>query len=185
MNRYISLLLTLILLTSMLSGCFFASGLQLDSQPSVTLDTQVPTTNTQVPTTNAQVQITVPTIPEETEYLRDLIDLPKDVQIMIVGEEKYNSDAYQESLRSGKRSRTVYGEFDGVYVLFPIMWATMAPYVETVNGLQFCYGSSRSLHAYTKDGRFTLTEAFEKGILTAEQLQEVYDNYYYVKEQKQ
>lgn len=183
MKKYICLLVALALMATPLSGCVSAGALLLDSQPPAKQDPQVPTKNTQVSTT---VPVTEPTTPEtENKNLRDLIDLPQDVQIMIVGEEKYNSDAYQESLRSGKRSRTVYGEFDGVYVLFPSAFATMGPYVETVNGLQFCYTTGNTLHAFTANGVFTLAEAFETGILTAEQLQEVYYNYYYVKEQKQ
>lgn len=175
MNKYISLALVLILLAGILSGCVSAGGLQLGSQPPAKQDPQVPTKNTQASTT---VPVTEPTTPEEViQNLRDLIDLPKDVQIMIVGEDTYNSDPYQEAIRTDARTHTVYGEFDGVYVLFPNAFATMAPYVESVNGLQFCYTTSNTLHAYTANGVFTLTEAFETGILTAEQLQEVYDNY--------
>lgn len=175
MNRFIALLTSLILLTGMLSGCVSAGGLLLDSQPPAKQDPQVPTKNTQVSTT---VPVTEPTTPEtENKNLRDLIDLPQDVQIMIVGEDTYNSDAYQEAIQNGVRTRTVYGEFDGVYVLFPSAFATMAPYVEMVSGLEFCYPTSNTLHVFTDDGVFTLAEAIENGVLTAEQLQEVYDNY--------
>ena len=65
MNRYISLLLTLILLTSMLSGCL-ASDPNLETLPTKTAPATTASTQTQ-PTTVPTQPTTVPTRPEDPE----------------------------------------------------------------------------------------------------------------------
>ena len=51
-------------------------------------------------------------------------------------------------------------------------------YTETVNDLLFWYPSSIMLCVYCDGSFYSLQEAFDGGVLTADQLQEVYDHYY-------
>lgn len=107
--------------------------------------------------------------------IRVLGDLPEDLQIMLVGETAYNSAKYQET----KSSTLLHGIFDGVYVYVnTFTFTNWFPSTETVNGLQFYYPDGYKMHVFSVEhGHYTLKQAFEEGILTADQLQEVYDNY--------
>ncbi|MBO5778652.1 MAG: hypothetical protein J6R82_03695 [Clostridia bacterium] len=53
-----------------------------------------------------------------------------------------------------------------VYLYGPSIQVTDEPASETVNGLKFCYPDSRKMEIFAEDGEFyTLTQAFEQGIL--------------------
>ena len=125
-----------------------------------------------------------PIASEEDKNIPVLADLPEDIQLSVTGGEmEYNSSIYQKY----KFTMPVYGMFDGVYAyIYSIGYTSGFPKYETVNGLTFEYRNGIQMRVFSVEkGYYSLTDAFVSGILTAEQLQEVYDNYYYVKEQKQ
>lgn len=109
----------------------------------------------------------------QTKYIPVLADLPEDIQKLILGEANYNTANYQRH-----KNDHVYGEFDSVYVLKLSGWAEMVFTCECVNGLTFHYGSTLQITVHTVEGVYSMQEAFDRGILSTEQLQEIYDNYY-------
>ncbi len=73
-----------------------------------------------------------------------------------------------------------YGSFDGVYVLF--VDDSNALYSdlickENVSGVEFIYSDSQQLTVYAEGEFYSLSESFEKGLLTHEELLEVQNNY--------
>ena len=103
-----------------------------------------------------------------------LADLPEEAQIMIVGEDRYNSSDYHDySLRA-----KVYGAFDGVYAFRRSTW-NMAEirYYDIVYGYVFEYYNEEKIRIYTEAGNYSLEEALDGGIISVEQLKEVFENY--------
>lgn len=73
-----------------------------------------------------------------------------------------------------------YGNFDGVYVIFADkkykVWEPKET-IETVNGITFVYPNENKLQVCANGTFYSLSEAFEKNILSAEQLAEVHHIY--------
>lgn len=87
---------------------------------------------------------------------------------------------YKYPLHEEYFSLRCFGAFDGVYVLFVdcTQWGYTADVTQIiVDGVEFVYGSGQRLEVY-KDGEFySLTEAFENGILSHDDLLTVQSNY--------
>ncbi len=117
-------------------------------------------------------------IAEESPYLTMLGDLTIPIQQMMFGKHFNLNSEYMDKCHS----MPVYGMFKNTYVYIYDIGATdgITTY-ETVNGLEFVYPNGYEMIVYKEGiGALTLTQAFEQGILNAQQLQEVYDNYTYV-----
>lgn len=89
---------------------------------------------------------------------------------------KHSGDVRVDEIKISR----VFGIFGDTVVLFvdcdEFAYADVMCY-ETVNGLTFEYGSSHMMEVY-KDGHYySILEAFEAQMLSAEQVQTVYDNY--------
>lgn len=106
------------------------------------------------------------------KYVPCVADLPMDIQ-KLIGGERFGTDHHEQKARYAP----VYGEFDGVYVVFYHFSGAEMETWEVVNGLRFRYATTNQIQVFTPQGEYSLTDAFEKGLLTAQQLQQVYDNY--------
>ncbi len=71
----------------------------------------------------------------------------------------------------------VYGDVYAA-VVASVRWNNTKSPTETVNGLTFTWEQQYDIHVYTKGEFYTLTEAFEQGLLTADQLKEVHEHYH-------
>lgn len=74
----------------------------------------------------------------------------------------------------------IFGEFDGTYALFVDCSGceyNHALTLETVGGLTFSYPSTQKMLVYSGGTFYSLSEAFEQGILTQSELAEVHTNY--------
>lgn len=112
----------------------------------------------------------------EKRYVPCLADLSEEAQ-KIIARDSYGSESLHYSYAHASKYIPVYGEFGDTYVAFWRTWGGEVMTYETVNGLQFVYGSTATIDVFTPTGIYTLTEAFETGLLNAEQVQQVYDNY--------
>lgn len=121
------------------------------------------------------------TIAVEKERIAYLSDLPENVQsdIFTAAVEVFRCT---ENIWAALAPQThLFGVFGDTYVLYELYEAANdVEYVEEVNGLSFWYPSSTMLCVYTEGAFHSLQEAFDGGILSAEQLQQVYDHYYTV-----
>ena len=102
-------------------------------------------------------------------------DLPVDAQKRLAGKYYKGEDYTYYASRA-----PIYGEFGDVYVMIP-----RGPYYakgmrEYINGLCFVYERNVTWHVYTSNETYTLKDAFDAGVISAEQLQLIYDNYYWV-----
>ena len=115
----------------------------------------------------------------EVKYVPVMADLPEDIQKQI-WLDGYESNAYQRN----KYNIHIYGWFDHTYVFLPVIgYGATGPTGETVNGLDFTDQGGQLMRVVDteKELRYScLTAAFEANALTAEQLQEIYDNHSYV-----
>lgn len=116
---------------------------------------------------------------EEVAYMRRLSELSEKDYALIWGDAFYSDEYFKsDDFKVFAEDTLLYGDFGDVFVFFTeIYGATMMTY-DYVNGLHFTYGSTNQLTVCAADGWFSLGEAFEKGIISAEQLRTVYDNYY-------
>ena len=83
------------------------------------------------------------------------------------------------SLCEQEISLRCYGAFDGVYVLYVDVESWMYPSVvwsEVVADVEFVYGSGQSLKAYSDGAFYSLTDAYENGILSRDNLLTVQQN---------
>ena len=112
----------------------------------------------------------------EKRYVPCLADLSEEAQ-KIIARLDYGVESQYFSYARTSKYIPVYGEFGDTYVAFWQHWGDCVFTYETVNGLTFTYGSTAHIDVFTPYGIYTLTEAFESGLLNAEQLQQVYDNY--------
>lgn len=87
---------------------------------------------------------------------------------------------YKYPLNEEDFSLRCFGAFDGVYVLFVdcTMWNYTADVTQVIiDGVEFVYGSGQRLQVYKDGGFYSLTEAFENGILSHDELLTVQKNY--------
>ena len=111
----------------------------------------------------------------EEKQLKVLTDLPEETQAAI------NPDYGYDYYASYADSYHIYGEFGDVYVFYPYGFSSMGSSYEIVNDVCFLYGSGKKLCVYTAEGRYSMAEAFEKGLLTAQQVREVLYNLLYMR----
>lgn len=112
----------------------------------------------------------------EERYVPCLADLSEEAQ-KIIARESYGVETLHYSYTRSAKAVPVYGEFGDVFVAFLQMYGDCVFTYETVNGLTFVYATTAHIDVFTPNGIYTLTEAFESGLLNAEQVQQVYDNY--------
>ena len=122
----------------------------------------------------AQVRFDLASAVEEKQ-LKVLTDLPEETQAMI------NPDYGQDYYVLYADSYHIYGEFGDVFVFYRYGFASMGSSYEIVNDMCFNYSSGLQLRVYTPDGNFTMSDAFDKGLLTAEQVHEVFYNLLYAR----
>lgn len=73
-----------------------------------------------------------------------------------------------------------FGAFDGVYVLFVDVasWVyTAAIKVDVIAGVKFIYSSGQTMYVYCDDAFYSISEAYEKNILSYENLVATQQNY--------
>lgn len=105
-------------------------------------------------------------------YIPCLADLPEEAQRIIVGD-GYGSEGYEKMAKSVP----IYCESGDVYVAYLHFYGGAMVTYETVNGLTFTYPSTSKIEVFTPTGRCSLKNAFETGLLNAEQIQQVYDTW--------
>ena len=116
-------------------------------------------------------------------------DLPDEVLIAMWGGDStdpYVLDSFDNHW-AHRYNIILYGAFDGVYVYIDeYSYTSWWPKSETVNGLVFLSHEGYPIRVYCeKDDTFcSLTDAFESGLLSAEQLQIIYDNLTYMNEMR-
>lgn len=108
---------------------------------------------------------------KETKYIPSLFDLPVEAQKRIARD--YGDESYEQRAPYVP----IYGEFGDVYVTYYHSFGCTVVTSELVNGLYFQYGTNNKIQVFTLEKEYGLGEAFDLGILTAQQLQQVYDNY--------
>ena len=105
-------------------------------------------------------------------YVPCLADLPEEAQ-KIIARSNYGSELYSTL----SPSIPVYGEFGDTYVVYyPAFGSEIITY-ETVNGLTFKYPSSHPIQVFTPEHIYSLTEAFEVGLLTSEQVKQIHERW--------
>lgn len=90
-----------------------------------------------------------------------------------------NSDA-KYPLKKDDISLRFYGEFDGAYVLFVdvVGWGyTAAIEREVVGGVEFVYSSGQKLTVYANGKFYSLSEAYDGGVLSLASLRSAQKNY--------
>ena len=122
----------------------------------------------------AQVRFDLASSVEEKQ-LKVLTDLPEETQAMI------NPDYGQDYYLLYADSYHIYGEFGDVFVFYRYGFASMGSSSEIVNDVCFSYASGAQLRVYTPDGDFTMSDAFDNGLITAEQVHEVLYNLLYAR----
>lgn len=105
-------------------------------------------------------------------YVTCLTDLPEEAQ-KIIARGDYGTDSYKDFACSVP----VYGEYEDVYVVFYPGYGSTWVTSEIVNGLKFTYGSSLQIKVFTPEKQYGLKEAFDLGILNAEQVNEIYEKW--------
>ena len=116
---------------------------------------------------------------QEERYVPCLADLPEEAQKIVAGEYYASETQYFSYSKRAKRV-PVYYEFEDVYVAFwnfDYYGDEFSKTSEEVNGLIFKYLGHYPIEVFTPGGVYTLTEAFNSGLLNAEQIQQIYDNY--------
>ena len=175
-KRTIILLFTL-LLTVSFYGCA-ASG-SADTEPATTVTAGTTAAQLQVPATEVTVPTTTVNIPS-FDPAKLAAQVPENVQRKLF----YHFRSVYHLLKQEEVSLRAFGVFEGVYVVmvdgsvdFPAI-----SYQETVNDLLFYYQTGQTLMVCVCESEITtvsdLTEAFCLGVITPEQLEIVYENYY-------
>lgn len=161
-QKTVSIILAILMLLSLLCGCQSAA---LDSSPT----TGAPT----IPTT-----VNPTTVPEPTPY--DPLAVPPEVT-----EETLSSLYHRANIKqTTDNQHYFFGAFaDSYAVLFRCETDPCEPCWETVNGLTFYYPDGHSILWINQitavgDTAGHLWEMFNRQLITEEQLQEIYDNYY-------
>ena len=158
-------ILAILLLLSMLGGCWSTGGGQ-----------SVPTNTDSLPTTTKPT--TMPTtVPQTTRY--DPLAVPAGIT-----DRHIENFYYRARIQQSEDTQLCYfGAFDDTYAVMVRDKATpYEPTWETVNGLTFYYPDGNFI-LWENDHRDDLPgghlwEMFNRQLITEEQLQEIYDNYY-------
>lgn len=90
-----------------------------------------------------------------------------------------NSDA-KYPLKKEDISLRCYGAFDGAYVLFVdvVGWNyTMAIETDVIAGVEFVYSSGQKMTVYYSGKFYTLSEAYDRGVLSLASLRAVQKSY--------
>jgi hypothetical protein len=193
MNRNKSEILSLMLLILLLfAGCASAGlnstgvpGPSRSPVPATTLP--VPVTTTPAPTTTAPVPTTTApatapnTFPWEAEPSFD----PSTLLAQISGDTQHSIKyAYCEDAKditADEVSLRVFGVFEDVYVIFVDVSSYGYPTVivsEMVGEYAFWYSSGHTMEVFHDGSFYSLQEAFDTDLLTTDDLQTVFDNYY-------
>ena len=174
-KRMISTVLLAVLLVSLLSACIPPASPTNSTEPTVPTIPTLPTT---------------PTLPTEPVGAFDpyalLAKMPEKEQHMIfkLHFARYDMDScdmsYEEKLAA--MSLRVFGVFDGTYaMMIDSSWEyAQIPYYESVAGMVFYYPTAQSIIMHNeKWGKdYHLLEAFERQLITSEQVAAIYKNYY-------
>lgn len=175
LKRMMSAVLIAVLLVSLLSACIPLAP------PAKSIEADVPTS----PSLS-----TTPTQPTEPVVAFDpyalVAEMPEKEQHMIfkLRFDRYDMDdndmSYEEMLAA--MSLRVFGVFDGTYaMMIDSSWEyAQTPYYESVAGMVFYYPTAQSIIMHNeKWGKdYHLLEAFERQLITAEQVAAIYKNYY-------
>ena len=154
--------------------------------PVPTTTAPVPTATTPVPTTTVSVPTTmVPETPPEYPWEADPSFDPKSLLSQISEDTQHSiKNAYCEDAKDitvEEVSLRVFGVFQDVYVMLVDVSSYGYPAVivsETVGEYNFWYSSSHKMEVFHDGTFYSLQEAFDTNLLTADDLQIVFDNYY-------
>ena len=125
---------------------------------------------------------------EENRNVMVCGDLPEELLFVMWGGDLPDqiSQSWYQKYCKYRYGLFVYGAFDHVYVYFDELgFSNGMTYTVTVNGLSFECRNGHSIKVYSREkGYLSLAEAFETGVLSAEQLQIIHDNLTYVNRQR-
>ena len=155
--------------------------------PAPTTTAPVPTTTAPVPTTTVSVPTTTvletspETYPWEAEPSFDpnalLSQISEDTQHSI----KYAYCEAAKDITADEVGLRVFGVFGDVYVMFVDVSSYGYPTVivsEMVGEYAFWYSSGNTMEVFHNGIFYSLQEAFDTDLLTSDDLQTVFDNYY-------
>ena len=111
--------------------------------------------------------------------------IPAEEQLQIRQDYIYQKTSPYQQVQVKDVYLTIYGVHEDVYVLEPWLsgyGSDSSLVAETVNELTFFYESHCPVYVYWGGDFYSLTEAFEMGLLDAEALQLTFENYYHCNE---
>ena len=191
-------LVTFLMISVLLAGC---ATIGLDSTapfptrfpvptmtlPAPTTTAPVPTATTPVPTTMVSVPTTtVPETPPETYPWEAAPSFDPKSHLSQISEDTQHSIKYAycenaKDITVEEVSLRVFGVFQDVYVMLVDVSSYDYPTVivsETVGAYTFWYSSNHIMEVFHDGTFYSLQEALDANLLTADDLQIVFDNYY-------
>jgi hypothetical protein len=191
-------LMAIMTISVLLTGC---ATIGLDStapfptrSPVPTMTLPVPTTTAPVPTTTASVStttvpvpiITVPEIPPETYPWEADPSFDPNSLLSRISEDTQHSIKYAycedaKDITVDEVSLRFFGVFQDTYVLLVDVSSYSYPTVivsEMVDEYAFWYSSGHTMEVFHDGSFYSLQEAFDTDLLTTDDLQTVFDNYY-------
>ena len=191
-------LVTFLMISVLLAGC---ATIGLDSTapfptrfpvptmtlPAPTTTVPVPTATTPVPTTMVSVPTTtVPETPPETYPWEAAPSFDPKSHLSQISEDTQHSIKYAycedaKDITVDEVSLRVFGVFENVYVLLVDVSSYGYPSVnvsEMVGEFAFWYSSGHTMEVFHDGSFYSLQEALDANLLTADDLQIVFDNYY-------
>ena len=114
---------------------------------------------------------------EQLAEVHSVYTMEKNIRSQFIA--KYGDEFPQVVNKSERFDVFFHGIYDDVYVATIAMdcYSNVKNPTETVNGLTFTWMQQYDIHVYHKGEFYTLTEAFDCGLLTVAQLEEVYESY--------
>lgn len=114
---------------------------------------------------------------EQLAEVHSVYTMEKNVRSQFIA--KYGDEFPQVVNKSERFDVFFHGIYDDVYVATIAMdcYSNVKNPTETVNGLTFTWMQQYDIHVYYKGEFYTLTEAFDKGLINGEQLEEVHGKY--------
>jgi hypothetical protein len=188
----IAIYLMMILFFALVSGCatvgLNSTGVPGPSRSPVPATTlPVPTSTMPASTTTVPVPTTtVPETPSETDPWEAAPSFDPKSHLSQISEDTQHSIKYAycedaKDITVDEVSLRVFGVFENVYVLLVDVSSYGYPSVnvsEMVGEFAFWYSSGHTMEVFHDGSFYSLQEAFDADLLTTDDLQAVFDNYY-------
>lgn len=182
LKRILSTVLIAVLLLSLLAACTPPAPPTDPTEPTVPTVPTVPTTPTRPTEPTSPTEPTQPTEPVAAFDPYALVaEMPeKELKGIFNANHQRYDVSYEDMLEA--MSLRVFGVFDGTYaIMIDSSWEyAQISYYESVAGMVFYYPTAQSIIMHNEKWgmEYHLSEAFEKQKITAEEVAEIYENYY-------